>query len=124
MLQIVNDPTMFGCNVAVVRGISSSGLHAKTAIKILLSSAIKHTFYVMADAQVENPKDTSAFALQKYIAEHNLGPMIESDKWYFNEAHGPRFIKIYIWRPDWESQAVKDWLEANKDIKPYGASPW
>lgn len=122
-MTITGDKDLFGCGAATIGGISyDSGNGAPGFVKKILTHKTKYVFYVMADAQPKDPEQTFMIRVQKYIEKENLGPMIESEGWHYNEAHGPRYIKIYVWRPDYKVGAA--WLEKNKDVKAIGDSMW
>ena len=107
----------FGCGAAILSGVGYGGYDIPKWVKKLLTQKQQWAFYVMADAKHKNPQDTQCQKFQAYIEKHDLGPIIESDGWHLNEAHGPNYIKIYVWRPDWDGDGVKKWLKANEGLK-------
>ena len=118
MLNINGHKSLFGCGVATANGLYYQGENgAEEAVKGLLSSKEKYAFFVMADAKPKDPKNTLAQAIKVLIEKHNLGPIIESDGWHYNEAHGPNYIKIYVWHPDWDGEGVNKWLNKHGVIE-------
>jgi hypothetical protein len=118
---------LFGCNAAVVSGISSSyggAMPPEKMVKTIVTHKSKFAFYAFADAQKEDPKETYMIKFKEYVEKHDLGPLLETEGWHYNEAHGPRYIKIYVWRPAFDSESMKNWLEKNKTTKTLNDSPW
>lgn len=108
---------LFGGGVVCVNGVNYHGTSGLQFVKTIAGHKKKYAFYVMADAQAKDPNGTSMQAAKAYIEKENLGPMIETEDWWYNECHGPRYIKIYVWRPDWEGADFKKWVKKN-DPKP------
>jgi len=123
MFSFSGDKSIFGCSTAVIGGVSvERNIKGDQFVKTALTNKIKYTFYVMCDAQPKDPKDTTMIRAKKYIEDEKLGPIIESEGWHYNEAHGPRYIKIYIWRPDYEMG--EKWLKTHEDVKSSRDSMW
>jgi len=116
-LSVSDGKAEYGCGVATVSGCSYNHLDPKTEILSLMVGP-KVAFFVFCDAQMANKKDTGMISFQKFVEEKGLGPIIETPGWVMNQAHGPRSIKIYVWRPDREGEGMKKFLEENKDNMP------
>lgn len=106
----------FKCGISTCYSCSAENQKPEVMVKSLVGGVDKYGFYVMADAQKKDPDGTSMMKFSAYVQEHNLGPIIESEGWHYNEAHGPKYIKIYVWRPDYEGKDFKAWMEANINI--------
>ncbi len=115
MPGISNHPYLGNCGATTVAGVSwnQNAQGAENFVKQMMGSKEKWAFYVMADAQMKDPKNTLCQGMQKYVEKHNLGSVIETG-WYYNEAHGPRYINIYVFTPDWEGEDTKKWLDEFK----------
>ena len=107
----------FNCGATTLTGISYIGLNLAAEIKSLVTGKEKWAFYVMAAALPKDPVNSGGEKLKKYIEEHNLGEIIETDGWHYNECHGPLYIKVYVYRPDYDTPAMKKWLKDNENIK-------
>lgn len=118
MPTISNHPYLGDCGATTVSGVSweQSEKGAENFVKQMLGSKEKWAFYIMADAQMKDKQGTLCQGLQKYVEKNNLGTVIETG-WIYNQAHGPRYINVYIFTPDWEGEDTKAWIKKH-DPKP------
>ena len=114
-MNISSRQDYFDCGVATLSGLYADcgDKGAEAEIRSILGKG-KYAFFIMADAKPKDPRNTLAQSMKTYIEENDLGTMIESDGWHYNEAHGPNYIKIYIFRPDYDSESMKRFLEEKK----------
>lgn len=108
---------VLGCGATVVRNLGDPDQDPVTMLKALLNAGVRWTFMVMADLQPKRlNKAPSGVKLKKFIEEHDLGPIIETEGRQPSDIHEKGFIKIYVWRPDYKSKGFIEFCEENKII--------
>ncbi len=108
-----------GCGAATVQTnvADMDGSPKEILTQLLTKAAYRYTYYVFADAQDKKvSKGSKGVKLKEYIEEYGLGDFIETPGRQYCEVRHKKYIKIYIWRPGFNTKSFKDWCKDNEVV--------